>query len=62
LEELANFSGSVAQTTVKGTSWIEHNDVTPFQGFAHGGNPEPRALPWAGMSRPCGVDAGNLHG
>ena len=31
--------------------------VTPFQGFCFSGDLRPRALPWAGMSRPCGVDS-----
>ena len=31
---------------------VDSSYVSPFQGFADGWVSEPRALPWAGMSRP----------
>ena len=34
----------------------------PFRACADGVGSRPRALPWAGMSRPCGAEARNLHG
>jgi hypothetical protein len=34
--------------------------VPPFQGFCHFGR-FPRALPWAGMSRPVGPESGRWH-
>jgi len=39
------------------SSSMEVPYVTPFQGFVFRGDPQPRALPWAGMSRPCGVNS-----